>query len=235
MKDLLKTHGAWLLPLLLFAAITPFISDWDMGIERYFHALGKANGTDFVSNGFTQFMYIYGVLPADVTVTLAAIALVLSYCFKKWRKWRAPALLLVLTLALGGGVISHALLKDHWGRPRPKQVVEFGGTQEFRPYYKPNFFHQPESSKAFVCGHCTTGFFFFALALAGRRMNNKKIYYLGIFLAIVLGTLLGIARMAMGGHFLSDVLGAALVMWLTTLFCDWLVYTNSYDNPEPIK
>ena len=51
-------------------------------------------------------------------------------------------------MAIGVGLFTHILLKDHWGRPRPKQVTQFGGTQEFHPFYKPNFFDQPQPSRA---------------------------------------------------------------------------------------
>ena len=54
-------------------------------------------------------------------------------------------------MIVGAWLIIDFALKDHWGRPRPRQVKEFGGMQEFRPYYgKPNFFHQPEPQNLFL-------------------------------------------------------------------------------------
>ena len=133
---------------------------------------------------------------------------------------RTHALALVLTIILGAGFITHTLLKDHWGRPRPKQVTEFGGSQPFRPFYSPNFFHQPHPSKSFPCGHCTMGFYFFALALVLKRLGYRKGYYFTFAFALVFGITLGISRMAQGGHFLSDVLAAGLIMWITAYLCD---------------
>ena len=57
------------------------------------------------------------------------------------------------------------------------------------------------------------GFFFFALAEAGRQENNRKMYWLGIGLTLSSGIPLSIARMAAGGHFLTDTLFAALIMY----------------------
>lgn len=208
----------WWLPLLLMALITPFTPWLDMEIEKLFF---EQNHNAFLSNDVTHFIFEYGPIPAYVATALAAIAYLLSFCIARLKKWRVPALIFLLTVALGAGVIVHGILKEHWGRPRPKQVIEFGGGQEFRPYYKPNF-NSPEPSKSLACGHCTMGFCFFALAIGGLRIGSNFLYYLGLGLAIVLGITLSLTRMAQGGHFLSDTLMAALVMWLTALTVDWM-------------
>jgi lipid A 4'-phosphatase len=217
-----KDNAKWWVPILLMAIITPFTPMLDLWIERYFY---QGDG-QFISNNFTNFFYNWGFFPADIVAIIAAIVLVLSYVIRPWKKVRSLALMLVLTLVLGAGIITHAILKDHWGRPRPKQITEFGGMQAFRPYYYPNFFHQPEPSKSFPCGHCSTGFYFFALALAAKRMGNKILSYGSYIFAFILGIALGITRMAQGGHFLSDVLMTALIMWLTALTCEWLIYSR---------
>lgn len=226
MKEFFKNNKMWLLPLLAMAVITPFTPILDMDITRYFYQ----NSKSFKSNGFYDFMYDYGVIPAHVTALAAFLVLVLS-CFLNFLKpWRASALVLVLTMIIGAGIITHAILKDHWGRPRPKQVQEFGGSQVFRPYYSPNIFHQPEPSKSFSCGHCSMGFYFFALAIVGRRLNRLWLFWLGMLLALTLGVLLSLTRIAQGGHFLSDTLMTALIMWLTAYTCDWLVNSNHQEG-----
>ena len=37
------------------------------------------------------------------------------------------AVLLIATLALGPGLLTNAVLKQYWGRPRPIDVAQFGG------------------------------------------------------------------------------------------------------------
>jgi lipid A 4'-phosphatase len=215
-------NGAkWWFPIVLMLLLTPFTPQLDLAIAHSFYHDGH-----FVSNGVTAFMYHYATFPAWLLFAAAAVAFLLSYCFSFWKRWRAPALVVLLTLVVGSGILTHALFKDHWGRPRPKQVVEFGGTQPFYPYYSPNFFHQPESSKSFACGHCTMGFYFFALVVLGKRLRNSWLYYGGLFLALLLGIALSITRMAQGGHFFSDTVAAALIMWLTAVTCDWLIYAE---------
>lgn len=222
MLTFLKKQKAWLIPVFVVIVLLPFASKIDLRVASYYYE----KGSRFASNAFYNFLYDYGVVPAQITAILAFLALVMSYFSKKWRSWRAPALVLVLTMLVGAGFITQTLLKDHWGRPRPKQVLEFGGTQPFRPFYKPHFFGQPEPSKSFPCGHCSMGFYFFALALVGKRLHSKLMSFSGFFLAATLGVILSLARMSQGGHFFSDTVMSALIMWLTAYASDWLVYSK---------
>ena len=43
------------------------------------------------------------------------------------------AVLMITTLALAPGLVTNVILKDHWGRPRPIDVTQFGGTDRFVP------------------------------------------------------------------------------------------------------
>ena len=43
---------------------------------------------------------------------------------------------MALSMALGPGLVVNVGLKDHWHRPRPVQIVEFGGPMEFRPIWR---------------------------------------------------------------------------------------------------
>lgn len=195
-----------IIPLILLLIYTPWSSELDLWTSQQFYTDGH-----FRSSPFLDFIFIYGLWPAWIIVGLATVGL-----FKQ--NWRRSCLYLLMTLALGSGVIIHGAFKEHWGRPRPKQTIEFGGTQAYRPYYSPNFLQQPEPSKSFSCGHCSLGFYFFALAFLGLHYRNRKIFWLGCLLTIVFGGLLSYARIAQGGHFLSDVIISALIMWWTALF-----------------
>jgi lipid A 4'-phosphatase len=221
---MLRNHLRWLVPVFLMAIITPLTPWLDGAIEHYFYVGQPGLGGHFSENYFYKFFFDFAVFPAQIVAVIATFLLVIGFLSKKYKHWRSPALLLILTMVIGAGIIVHVLLKDQWGRPRPKQTVEFGGEQAFRPYYSPNFFDQPEPSKSFPCGHCTMGFYFFSLAIVGERLKNKTLIYISYFTAISLGSLLGLARMAQGGHYLSDVLWTALIMWLITLIFDWLLY-----------
>lgn len=200
-----------LIPIFLWIIFTPWSAWLDLKISHAFYENGV-----FVSHPFWDWLYIYGLLPAWILTGLALIGFFLSF-FKPstYHFWRKPCLYLLLTFAVGAGLIIHAGLKDHWGRPRPRQVTEFGGLQPFRAYYQPNFGKQPEPSKSFACGHASLGFYFFAVALLGTFYQSRFLYWSGLGLAWGLGGLLSMARLAQGGHFLSDTIASALIMWLT--------------------
>lgn len=217
-------YKQWLIPVLLMLLISPFTPWLDLKITEIFYKPDPYGIDHFKSGPFFDFLFNYGIYPAWIVTFAALGALIASYLGDRFKKWRNPALVAVLTLAIGAGFLTHLVLKDHWGRPRPKQVVEFGGSQQFRPFYSPNFFKQPEPSKSFPCGHCSMGFFFFALALIGKRLNNHVLEWAGWVSAFGLGGLLGLARIMQGAHFFSDVLMSAVILWLSALFADWLVY-----------
>ncbi len=219
----IRRNKIWLFPIFLMAIIAPFTPYLDIKFANYFFEKGE--GVDhFISHPVLDFFYVWALVPGQIVAVVATLALILSYIIPKVKRIRPVAMYLVLVFAIGSGFVSHAMLKDHWGRPRPKQIIEFGGAQEFRPFYKPNFFNKIEPSKSFPCGHATVGFYFFAFILLGMRLKKKWIYYFGIFSAIILGTILGFTRCAQGGHFFSDVLMAALIMWLSSVLFDWLIY-----------
>lgn len=209
----------WLVPLLVMAIITPLTPYLDLTISGYFF---DPTTQTFVSNGFVNFFYEYGEMPAMGVGIIAAIVLVLSFFFSSWKKFRIAALILVLTLVIGAGLIVNEGLKGHWGRPRPRQIVEFGGHTSFFPFYHPNF-GQAEYHKSFPCGHCTMGFYFITFAVIGYRLHSRFLLYLGLIVGIGFGALLSICRVLQGGHFLSDTLMSALIMWLTALTMSWLI------------
>lgn len=208
------------IPIFLMVLMAPFTPFLDLTSAHYFFDWG---GENFLSNSFLSFMFQYGVWPANIVVGVSIILLLSSFFYLSLVKYRKIFIYLILTLALGSGVITHLVLKDHWGRPRPRQVIEFKGEQTFSPFYIPNF-SNPIPSKSFPCGHCSMGFYFFSLAIVGKRLGKLRFQKISLFIAFFLGGLLGIVRMAQGGHFFSDVLMGALVMWLTALFLEWVLF-----------
>lgn len=205
-----KTHYL-LFTFLLLLFFAPWSKQIDLSITRSFFSNGS-----FSESPIYSFIYTYGVWPSWILLLTGLIA---------WRidkKWKKPFLYLFFTLLVGSGLIIHLALKEHWGRPRPKQVIEFGGLQEFRPFYSPQFSPSPEPSKSFSCGHCSVGFYFFSLFFIGRFFQSKRMEIAGLFLAFSLGFLLSLTRIAQGGHFFSDTVVSALIMWFTSYFLSFI-------------
>jgi lipid A 4'-phosphatase len=210
MTHLFSFFRGILIPIFLWIAFTPLSAWLDLKISHAFYEQGS-----FISHPFWNWLYIYGIWPAWVLFGFALLGLALSFS-RAYHFWRRGCLFLILSYAIGSGLIIHAGLKEHWGRPRPRQVIEFGGVQPFRSYYQPNLSNQPEPSKSFACGHASSGFYFFALAFIGAIYQSRFLYWLGWGGAWGLGGLLSMVRIVQGGHFLSDVIASALIMWLTS-------------------
>lgn len=219
----LHSRLIWLVPVALFFLIAPFTPWIDLTLSRMSYS--PVTGS-FRSGPWLDFMYEWGLIPGKLMIAGSLIILIISYPVKRYRRMRTPALYLALTLAIGAGFITHALLKDHWGRPRPKQVVEFGGTQEYRPMWKPDFSRKAQKFKSFPCGHCTMGFAFFAFYFLGKRQGKRWISLFGVAIALILGTGLGVTRVMQGGHFFSDVIATALIMWMTAWVFDRILYED---------
>jgi len=219
MKSHKKMFYRILLPIIITIILTPITPWLDLNSAHFFFEQGS-----FSTAPAYTFFYHYGIIPAWIAVISSSLLYLLSFFTDKLTLWRPYLLVMILTLVLGSGIIVHALLKENWGRPRPRQIEEFGGMQKFRPYYIPNFSNQFESSKSFSCGHCSMGFYFFALALVGTRLQKRWLSILGYCLAFGLGIALSLTRIAQGGHFFSDTLITALIMWLTACVLDWVYF-----------
>jgi membrane-associated PAP2 superfamily phosphatase len=123
------------------------------------------------------------------------------------------ALLMLLTLALGPGVLSNLVFKENWSRPRPIDVAEFGGAEHFRPWWDPR--GDCPKNCSFVAGEPSGAFWTLAPA-ALAPPPWRALAYGG---ALAFGAAVGLLRMAAGAHFFSDVVFAGvftfLVIWLT--------------------
>lgn len=223
-----KLSSKWIIPLLLIAAVAPWTSYLDLACADFFFTPALEAKGHFVDNAFTRFMYRYGEEAGFFIGCLSCVIFLLSFFLKSCKRWRKGALSLILTLVLGAGILVNGLLKEYWGRPRPKQVEQFGGPHAFRPFYRPNFFNQPEPMKSFPSGHATMGFYYCSLFLAGRRYHHKALTRIGLVLTIGMGGGLSLTRVAQGGHFFSDVLCAGCFMWITALFVDWMLFESHW-------
>ena len=115
---------------------------------------------------------------------------------------------LIATMAIGPGLVVNLGLKDHAHRPRPIQTQDFGGTDEFRPWYR--FDGACKRNCSFVSGEASEGFWMVAPALLAPPPWRGP----AIAAALLFGAATSVLRMAFGGHYLSDVVLAALITLL---------------------
>jgi lipid A 4'-phosphatase len=148
-----------------------------------------------------------------------------------WRLDRKALAFLFAALVLGPGLLANTLLKDHWGRARPTQIEAFGGLHRFTPAPLPAA--ECERNCAFVSGHAALGFSLvaFGFLLPPGRSRNR-----GLAAALGFGALVGFARIAQGGHFLSDVVYAGLLVFgTTTVLYWWIVQCDGLASPPLLR
>ena len=111
---------------------------------------------------------------------------------------------IVLTFVLGPGLFVNVVLKDNWHRPRPIQVVEFGGVDQFKVWWDDSGACNVNCS--FVSGEVSG-----AVAMATAAALVPAAYAgSALMIAIAFAVAVAFLRMAFGGHFLSDIVMAAL-------------------------
>jgi lipid A 4'-phosphatase len=218
----------FLFPLLAVAAVAFALSvaGADLAIESLFYSPGA--GWPQGNEEFWAFLYRYGNIPAFVIGGLGAIAFLLSFFSARFRPDRKAGLFIVVFLVLGPGLIVNTIFKDHWGRPRPAEIVQFGGTETFRPFWSPG---TPAAGRSFPSGHAAIGFFIMAPYFVLRR--RAPVWARRTLAAgILYGMLMGLCRMIQGGHFLTDVIWAGGLVYLTGLFLYYLFRLDREHLPD---
>lgn len=128
---------------------------------------------------------------------------------------RAAIVYLIAVFLLGPALLVNGVLKEESGRARPSQIIEFGGTEHYTPPL--TIAHQCTHNCSFVAGEPALGFAFVAFGFAAATRRGRR---LGIAIGVGLGSAFGLLRIAQGGHFLSDVFFAGLLM----LAVAWLLH-----------
>tara|TARA_A100001015_G_scaffold311448_1_gene414727 strand:- start:1645 stop:2394 length:750 start_codon:yes stop_codon:yes gene_type:complete len=105
---------------------------------------------------------------------------------------------------VGCGIIANLYFKDTWGRARPVNIEEFGGTK----IYTPPFIKSDQCKKncSWIGGESAAAFSFL-VGVVILKSSTKLIYA-----NILFGLTVSLFRMLMGGHFLSDNLFSAFFM-----------------------
>lgn len=197
--------------LLVVSAAFAVAPDIDLGIANAFFRDGRWlleswPGMVAFNKGFNTATHWFS---GALALAVAALAL---------QRWRRPGAstaalrttgYLLLVVALGPGLLVNAVLKEHWGRARPSQVAEFGGSAAYTPVWLPS--DGCSRNCSFVSGHVA----FASVPVAGAWMaanrRRRQLWFAG---GLATGALMGVCRIGLGRHFLSDVVIAMLLVAL---------------------
>ena len=186
----------------LFALLAVAFPEVDLRISRLFY-----DGRSFLHDQWWQKLLQDG-LGYFLCVSMLAVAGIyglnrllnlnlLGLCGRK-------VLFLVLVLAIGPGLIVNLAFKDQFGRARPRDVMEFGGTRHFSAAF--TIAGQCGTNCSFSSGDAAGAFFALPLALALSRRRAACVT------ALALGVLVSVSRISAGAHFFSDTMVSFFVV-----------------------
>lgn len=203
----------------LFAALSLvfyYNPQLDLAVARYFWTL--EDGFFLGNVGVFRVLYVVFAKISVPIAILLSLYLLAGVVFGRsnaarfggfFVRYRVDAIFLLLLLVLGALVIE-GFFKEVWGRARPRDILELGGSLEFSPAWVIS--GQCAKNCSFMSGHASFGFYFMAL---GWVMRNK----LWLLPGFILGVALSLTRIVQGGHFLSDTI---LTFFVVYLMAQWL-------------
>lgn len=201
--------------VLVATALWPEI---DIALARVFYE-GAGRGFALRSQGTLILLRELGYYLPIVVLALTGLAFLL-----RTRKPRSGSaltrrriLFLALSFALGPGLLVNGVLKETSHRPRPAQIVEFGGTSTFRPWYVTD--GACEHNCSFASGEVAGA----TWLLAPASLLPPPWRTLALALAGAVTIAVAMLRMAFGGHFASDAAAAILVTLVSIFIVGWAV------------
>lgn len=210
MKLVLKEYKFLVVYALLLIVTTAFFllfPESDLIVARYFW---KPDAGFYLKDTFIPHLFYKGIpILAFMIEGLIVAILLLRLCKCRFSLGlnAKEALFLLLSLALGPGLLVNAILKEYWGRARPVQIIEFNGHAHFTPPFILS--DQCLHNCSFVAGHPALAFFTISFAFL---IQNPAYRRMGEIAAIMFGCLAGYGRIVQGGHFLSDVVFSGLLV-----------------------
>lgn len=196
-SEVFKSHVPvcliWALFFLMFPEIDLFVSG------LYFKP--AVLGLPEMQSGFwlryhagLQFSYELVDWLGRLALIFSIVIAIRYFILQKSRAFYATVMLFAL---IAGPILAvNGLVKENWGRARPKVIEQFGGDKDFSSAWVMT--NQCQHNCAFTSGHAAAGF---ALSL-GYLVSRRKAW---LFSGIALGGLIGLTRIMNGAHFFSDV------------------------------
>lgn len=205
-----KVRLIFFLFFLVLSAALALFPEYDIEFSSIFH--DEEDGFMYEDDLFVSF--VFKSIPIVTKMFACIFILVILYNLMLRKPLlKSPIFFLLLSLALGPGLIVSYGFKENFGRARPKEVIEFGGSKEFSRAAMPS--DQCISNCSFSSGHAAMGYYFTAFAWITPIMFQNLVF----FMTFLFGTGVGLGRILQGGHFLSDITFSVFIVLLVNELC----------------
>ena len=181
------------------------------------------------SNFYLQSYHYLSIIFREIILPLILVYLLILPIFNRYvkldkiflgYKFSFKELLLIwLSQILVVLIFVNLILKNLWGRARPSDILEFGGSDVFTPWYVIS--SSCNSNCSFVSGDASVGFSIIVLYFI-----TKKIFF--IYLSLFFGLVLGLVRILAGGHYFSDIVFAGIFVVLLNVIIFYF-YKKHYE------
>ena len=209
---LLHLGGALLLAAAALLIVDQFRIDWRVSSYFFDAGFGRFPLRD---DWFLEKVMHVGIKNAVVGVgVLVLTAWVASYWLDRLARWRPLLLFLFIAMLLSSSAVS--LIKSVSGKHCPYDLEQYGGTVPFVGLLE----QLPTGVKPGKCwpgGHASAGFCLFAFYFAALKLGRRRMAAAMLAGSLLLGLVLGMARVVQGAHFVSHNLWSALICWLVVL------------------
>lgn len=154
----------------------------------------------YANPAVTHAARVISFLGSVAFLTVASIVAALVFA---WKRWTDAILGLALTM-LGGSALN-VLLKQLFQRERPVLETPIANLTSF----------------AFPSGHTmgATLFYMFIAAVVAYAMKSRRVRVLAFASALTLIAMIGMTRIYLGAHFVTDVVGAIVAGTAWLAFC----------------
>lgn len=216
-----KVRLSFFLFFLLVSLALMFFPEYDIKFSETFYS----SGGGFMYNKDLFVSFVFKSVPFITKLLALNFIIVLLYKIKSPKKiLQSPTFFLILALTMGPGIIVNYGFKEHFGRARPREIVEFGGKKEFSR--AAIITDQCKTNCSFSSGHAAMGYYFTAFAWISPLMLQNLVF----FMAFLFGTGVGLGRILQGGHFLSDITFSFVIVILVNEICYrfWLHLRKKY-------
>ena len=189
-------------------------ADWDRKISQLFFD-SQTHLWILRQHPLVVFANKYGPFISVTLFVTALILLIGSYLVPKLYVYRIKSYFIVISIIVIPVFLTHAVIKNQWKRPRPRNTIEFNGNHPFFPFT--TIANHDFKGKSFPSGHAASGFILTILYFLLKKKSRKKALF-ALAATMVFGIWISIARIAVGGHYFSDILMSFALCWFFSYF-----------------